>query len=114
MKRFFGFALLLVLISAPAFAKNSQTVNIPETIKVGATQVTAGDYKVAWTGTGPAVQVVVSRDGKTVATADAKMVDEKHGYTAVTTVRKDGVDVLETIILGNKTLVFVSAPTTGQ
>ncbi len=114
MKRFFGFAMLLVLISAPAFAKNSQTVNIPENVNVGTTKVAAGAYKVEWTGTGSNVQVVVSKEGKTIVTAAAKIVDEKHDYKAVTTLRKDGTDVLETIILGKQTLVFETAPTSGQ
>ena len=53
MKRFLGYAAVLALLSAPAFAaKNSETINISEPVTVGATQLPAADYKVTWTGTG--------------------------------------------------------------
>jgi len=50
MKRFFGFALLIASLSVPAFAaKNSQNVTFTDAIRVGSTQLPAGDYKVTWT-----------------------------------------------------------------
>jgi hypothetical protein len=57
MKRFFGIALTLVLFAAPAFAsKKPPTVTIPAAVQVGSTQVPAGDYTLAWTGSGSNVQ----------------------------------------------------------
>jgi len=47
MKRFFVFAVMLALLSAPALAgKNSQTVNIPMTMKAGSAELAAGNYKL--------------------------------------------------------------------
>jgi hypothetical protein len=115
MKRFFGFALLVVLSSVPAFAaRNSQTVNLPETVKVGSTQIPAGDYKLTWTGSGSNGQVTLAHDGKTLVTVPAKVVEEKNNFSGVTTKTLDGVDVLESIELNNLDLVLEGAPTSGQ
>jgi hypothetical protein len=115
MKRFLGFALLVVLVSAPAFAsKNSQTVTFPGDVKVGATQVPAGEYKVTWTGAAANAQVTLAQNGKTIATATAKIVDEKHSYRAVLTKTQGSVEVLDAIQMDNISLVFGAAPTSGQ
>jgi hypothetical protein len=58
MKRFVGYAAMLALLSAPAFAaKNSSTVTISEPVTVGTTQLPAAEYHVTWTGTGSSAQV---------------------------------------------------------
>ncbi len=78
MKRLFGYALMLALTAAPAFAaKNSQSLNFASPVKVGATEIPAGDCKVTWTGTGDNVQVTIAENGKTL-TIPAKLVAEKH------------------------------------
>jgi hypothetical protein len=115
MKRFCGFALLLVLFSVPAFAsRNSQTVNLTENVKVGSTQIPAGDYKVTWTGSGSNAQVTLAQGGKAFVTVPAKVVEEKHNLSGFTINTKDGADVLETIELSNVSLVLEGAPTSGQ
>jgi hypothetical protein len=115
MKRFFGFALSLVLISVPAFAaKNSQTISLSENVKVGSTQIPAGAYKVTWTGSGSEAQVTLAQGGKTFVTVPAKVVEEKHGLSGFTVNTKDGVDRLETIELNNFSLVLEAASTSGQ
>jgi hypothetical protein len=73
MKQVKFFALLstfAVLFSLSAFARdnNQRSVDIPDTVQVGGTQLQPGHYKVEWQGTGPAVQVTFLRNGKTVAT----------------------------------------------
>ena len=78
MKRLFGYALMLALTAAPALAaKNSQSLNFASPVKVGTTEIPAGDVKVTWTGTGDNVQVTLAENGKTL-TIPAKVVDEKH------------------------------------
>jgi hypothetical protein len=115
MKRFLGFALILAMFAAPAFAsKNSQTVSLPGTVKVGSTQLPAGDYKVTWTGSGPSVQVTLGQHGKAIVTVPATVVEEKHGYNAVTIDTQGGVDVLQTIQLNSISLVLEAAPHSGQ
>jgi len=117
MKRYFGFLIVLVLACAPVFAaSDSQSVNIPSAVKVGATQIAPGTYKVSWTGAGSDVQVTLAKNGKTVATIPAKMVSERNQYSGVSTQTQGGAQVLQAIQLNTVTLVLndTSRPTTGQ
>lgn len=71
-------ALLLTLallspLSALARDKNQRSVEIPDAVQVGTTQLRPGNYSVEWQGTGPQVQVTFQRDGNTVATAPATL-----------------------------------------
>ena len=110
MKRFFGYAIMLTLLSAPAFAgKNSQTVTVPEPMKAGATQLSPGDYDVSWTGSGSNVQVTFTRNRKVVATVPAKLVEEANKNEGLETDSRGGVDVLESIRMRNMTLVLDSS-----
>ena len=61
--------LLAFPIGMLAKDKNQHSVDIPEMVQVGATQLQAGHYKVEWQGSGPAVHVSFLRNGNTVATA---------------------------------------------
>ena len=63
-------SMLAVLCSVPALArdKNQHSVEIPDAVQVGGTQLQPGNYKVEWQGTGPEIQVEFVRDGETVAT----------------------------------------------
>jgi len=107
MKRSFGFAMMLTLLSAPAFAaRNSQTVNIPEPMKAGNTQLAAGDYNVTWTGTGPNTQVTFTQNHKVLATVPAQLVVETNKNEAVAINLKGTVETLESIHMRNMTLVF--------
>lgn len=115
MKRAFGYAIILASLSIPAFAaKNSQSVTIDAPVKVGATQLPAGDYKVSWTGTGSAVQVTFEQKGKTPVTVAAKAVEQKNGHVATLTDQKNGVNVLESIQLNNVTLNLSGASAAGE
>ena len=115
MKRLFGFALILALFSVPALAGNkSQSVNVPAAVKVGSTELPAGDYKVTWTGSGSSVQVSLAQDKKTLVTVPAKAVEQKNNHTGVTTNNQGGVSVLQSIQLGSVSLVLEDAPTSGQ
>jgi hypothetical protein len=114
MKRFVGYAAILALLSAPAFAaKNSSTVIIPEAVTVGTTQLPAAQYHVSWTGTGSSAQVTLT-NGKSTVTIPAKVVDQKNPVSSVLTETKGGSNVLEGINLNNVTLVFTPSPSSGQ
>lgn len=107
MKRSLGFATMLTLLSAPAFAgRNSQTVNIPEPMKAGNTQLAAGDYNVTWTGTGPDTQVTFTQNHKVLATVPAQLVVESNKNEALDTKVQGTVETLESIHMRNTTLVF--------
>jgi hypothetical protein len=114
MKRLFGYALMLTLVAAPAFAaKNSQSLNLAQSVKVGTTELPAGDVKVSWTGTGNSVQVTIAQNGKTL-TVPAKLVEEKHNHKGYVVSREAGSDQLQTIQLSNVTLQLDSATATGR
>ncbi len=117
MKRFAGIASVLVLLVAPMFgsSKKPQTVDIPENVKIGSTQVPAGTYKLAWTGTGSQVQATLTtRNGKTVATFAAKAVDTKNGRSGVDVVTDGGVTNLKAILLDNVSLTIQSSQQSGE
>lgn len=115
MKRLFGFALIALSLSLPAFAaKNSQDLTLYKTVKVGATQLPEGNYKVTWTGNDANVQVTIAKNGKTVATAPAKVVPAKNGSVSVSTRSVNGTEVLETIQLDKLNLVLTGAPANGE
>jgi hypothetical protein len=114
MKRLFGYALMLALAVAPAMAaKNSQSFNLAQNVKVGTTDIPAGNVKVTWTGTGDAVQVTLSASGKSI-TVPAKMVSEKNGHKGYVVNSKGGVDELETIQLSDFSLKLESPTALGQ
>ncbi len=107
MKRFFGFALICSVLSIPALAAtNSQTVNLPSAVQVGQTQLPAGDYKVTWTGTGASAQVTLAKKGVQPVTVSAKVVEQKHDHTGVTTNANGDKEVLQVIMLSNVSLVL--------
>jgi len=65
---------LVLLFPVGALARDrAHSVEIPYAVQVGGTRITAGSYKVAWQGTGPAVEVSFSQYGKTVATVSGTL-----------------------------------------
>jgi hypothetical protein len=114
MKRFFGIALTLVLMAAPAFAsKKAATVSLPWAVQAGSATVPAGDYHLAMTGSGSDVQVTLTQDGKTVATFSARAVAGKYS-PGVETNKVGAVIVLDAINLNDVSLVLESAKHSGQ
>lgn len=114
MKRLFGYALLLALAAAPALAaKNSQSVSFAQSVKVGSTEIPAGDVKVTWTGSGDSVQVTLAVNGKTI-TVPAKLVAEKHDHKGYVVSRANGADQLQTIQFSNVSLQLEGPSASGQ
>ncbi|HWY99827.1 MAG TPA: hypothetical protein VNX17_02030 [Edaphobacter sp.] len=113
MKRSLGFAMMLTLLSALAFAsRNSETVNIPAPMKAGSTQLAAGNYDVTWTGTGPNIQVTFTsmQNHKILATVPAQLVVESNKYEGLDTNTQGSIATLESIHMRNMTLVFAVPP----
>lgn len=75
------FALGLV---TAAFAANKGDFQISDPVQVNGTTLPAGDYVAKWDGSGPTVQVSITRNGKMVATVPAKLVqlDQKASQDA--------------------------------
>ena len=114
MKRFFGFAIMVALLSIPAFAaKNSENITLSDNVTIGSTQLPAATYKVTWTNTGSDAQVTLAH-GKTTITVPAKLVEQKNNNNSILTDTKGGTSVLQAIYLNKVTLTFASTPVSGQ
>ena len=115
MNRLATFVSMLVLFAAPAFGAGNkpQTVIIPEKVQVGSTQLAAGTYKLAFTGTGSDVQVTLTQAGKTVITFAAKVVAQKNN-PGVDLNTNAGVTTLEAINLDKVSLQLEGVPHQGQ
>lgn len=71
-----AFAGASLLLGAAAFAGNitKRDLHLYESVSVQGKQLTPGDYKVEWSGTGPDVQVTILNGRDTVASVPAKVV----------------------------------------
>jgi hypothetical protein len=82
-------AIIGAVLSLDAFAKNEHSgkFTLADTVQIGSTELTPGDYKAEWSGTGDAVKVDITKNGKTVATAEGKIKDLQRPapYDAVVT-----------------------------
>lgn len=118
MKRLSYCALVLALLSVPAFAaKNSKSVNFPEAVTVGSTQLPAGDYSVTWNGTGSNVQVTIQQKSvphPATATVAAKVMEQKHDRDGFTLDSKGNVNTLETLTFSKFSVVLSGTPAPGQ
>lgn len=71
------FLALAVAMTALAANGNKGDFQISSPVQVNGTTLPAGDYTAKWDGTGPAVQVSIVRNGRTVATVPAKLVQSE-------------------------------------
>lgn len=103
-------SLLLLSLSVGLFAasKNSDSVTFHDPVKVASTTLAPGDYKVVWDGAGPDVQVSFIQGKKTVATAPAKLVNEKSDVGKAVSLRResDNSQVVTGIAFKNRSLRF--------
>jgi hypothetical protein len=67
---------LALTLAGIGFAADTHKANfqISESVQVNGTELAPGDYVAKWAGDGPDVQVSITRNGKEVATAPAKLV----------------------------------------
>jgi hypothetical protein len=107
MKRFSSLLILSTLLAVSAFAADggSGKVSLASSVKVGSTELPAGDYKVTWTGSGDNAQVTL-KQGKTTATTTAQVVEVRHNNDAVATKNENGSRVLTEIQFRDTTLVL--------
>lgn len=71
------FLALAVGMTALAANGSKGDFQISSPVQVNGTTLPAGDYTAKWEGTGPAVQVSIVRNGKTLATVPAKLVQSE-------------------------------------
>lgn len=69
------FCLTFALVGS-SFASEAHKANfqISQSVVVNGTELAPGDYVAKWTGEGPDVKVSITRNGKELATAPAKVV----------------------------------------
>ena len=113
MKRLVSLILLSTLIAVTALAADggSGKIRLDTAVKVGTTELPAGDYKVKWTGSGANAQVTLTQ-GKTTATVPAQVVEVRRNNDAFSTKSESGSRVLTETQFQKETLVFQS--TTAQ
>ncbi len=107
---------LSISVSAFAHPKNEHSMTISDNVQVGSTQLKAGTYKIEWQGPASSLQVRFIRDGKTVATAQARMVEKDKAFPSdeIVTADMHKTQRLEEIDFGGKkdALVFPTVQTT--
>ena len=108
IRAFLAFLFLLALPVASFAAKNSKEVTFDTPVKVGDTQLEAGTYKVAWSGTGTQVEVSFSQNGNKLASATAQLSNEAGPYDDAVELApdQDGSMVLRQLDFKNLKLVF--------
>jgi hypothetical protein len=103
-------AAMVFFIPALAFAgqKNSTHVELVQPVKVAGTQLAPGQYKLTWEGNGPEVTVTFVAGSKTVATAPAKLVNDRNNEPGAieTDTAKDNTVTLTAVDLKNLTIQF--------
>jgi hypothetical protein len=90
LARLTSLATLSVALSTVTFAasKNQGNFTLPDTVRIGSTELRAGEYKAEWQEeAGGGVKVEILQNGKTVATAEGKLKDlpSPAPYSAVVT-----------------------------
>jgi hypothetical protein len=80
----FMLLLFALALSTAAFAGEKGNFQVSDAVQVNGTTLPAGDYVAKWDGNGPTVQVNITRNGRTVATVPAKVVqlDQKASQDA--------------------------------
>ena len=66
---------LAILVASSAFAANKGSLTLVNPATINGTELKAGDYRLEWEGTGPAVQVSILKGKSVVAKVPGKVVD---------------------------------------
>ncbi len=117
MTALLAFFSLLLPLTALAKDNSKGTVDLYSNAQVAGTQLKSGNYKVEWTGNGPATQVKFIQHGKTVVTAPADVVQLKKSAAndQVVVSNATGTSVVQEIDFGGKTTALRFGQTaTGQ
>lgn len=112
VRYFASFAIVTLMLTAGAFAKDSHSGNftIDETVRVGSTQLKPGQYKAEWSGTANDVKVNILQNGKTIATTEGTIKDlpQPSPYDAVTTkTLQDNTTTLDEIDFNKRSQALV-------
>jgi hypothetical protein len=112
-----GLGLVLLLASA-AFAAGKGNLQLSHPVTANGVQLQAGDYTVAWEGTGPDVEVSFMQGKKVVAKAPARIVDmdkPANRSAALVDTKDDGTSSLQGIRFeGKKYTLELGAASNGM
>jgi hypothetical protein len=100
---------LALLLATSAFAANKGSLSVQEPVTVNGTKLAPGDYKLAWDGTGPSVELSITQGKKVVAKVPARMVtleNPSQGDAAVVKDNGDGTKSLSEVRLSGKKFAF--------
>jgi hypothetical protein len=109
-KLFLGVA---VLLATTAFAAEKGSMKLIQPAVVGGVQLTPGEYNLSWEGTGPNLDVKVTKDGKSIATIPARAIELKETPSANGTATKlgaDGKTAVSEVFFRGKTRALEIAP----
>jgi len=102
-----GLLTFSMLLAASAIASNANrgTLTVDETVTVGGKQLPAGTYQLEWAGSGPNVELSISKGRDTVAKVPAQVLPLKKaeagdGYS--TDADQAGNKMLTAIFFGGK------------
>jgi hypothetical protein len=96
---------LALLLATSAFAANKGSLSVQEPVTVNGTRLAPGDYKLAWDGTGPSVELSITQGKKVVAKVPARMVtleNPSQSDAAVVKNNGDGTKSLSEVRLSGK------------
>jgi hypothetical protein len=100
---------LALLLATSAFAANKGSLSVQEPVTVNGTKLAPGDYKLAWDGTGPSVELSITQGKKVVAKVPARMVtleNPSQSDAAVVKNNGDGTKSLSEVRLSGKKFAF--------
>lgn len=108
---------LTLWLATSAFAASKGTLQLHEPVNVAGTQLKAGDYKVAWEGTGSNVEVNIMKGKDVVAKTPARLVELERAPAddaAVVSNGSDGTRSLSQIRLHGKKYALAIGNETAQ
>jgi hypothetical protein len=88
---------MAVLLASSAFAATKASLTLQNPTTVNGTKLKAGDYKLEWEGSGPAVEVSIMQGKNVLAKVPAKVVDlsaPAQNNAAVLQKKDDGTNTL--------------------
>jgi hypothetical protein len=89
--------LLMMTVAAFAKDKNHHSVEITETVQVGAGQLVPGEYTMEWNESGPTAEVDFLQNGKSVLRTPAKVVNLPHPAEADSVTMNNETDNTRTL-----------------
>lgn len=102
-------SVLMMTVAAFAKDRNHHSVEIPQTVQVGTSQLAPGEYTMKWSLSGSTADVSFVQNGKSVARVPAKVVSLDHPAAADSVTLKTeagNAEALEEVEFGGQREAF--------